>query len=62
VRPPTSGPLGAVKPESRLRAGRTLPTGIVIGRKRSQDLRFRRVVRNSDMERFPLSVTAWSGR
>jgi hypothetical protein len=36
------GPKGPSVPP---RAGRTLPTGIVIGRKRSQDLRFRRVVR-----------------
>src|SRR5262249_12290076 len=48
-RPPTSGPLGVLRPKaSHSCAARTLPTGIVIGRKRSQDLRFRRVVSNSD--------------
>jgi hypothetical protein len=40
------GPRG---PSSAARAERTLPTGIVIGRKRSQDLRFRRVVVFSDI-------------
>ena len=38
---------------------RTLPTGIVIGRKRSQDLRFRRVVRNNSDIPIPSARDRW---
>jgi hypothetical protein len=48
-----------LRPEPRhLGGARTLPTGIVIGRKRSQDLRFRRVVRNSDIP-IPSARDRW---
>src|SRR5262249_4536429 len=62
ARPPTSGPVGRNNPDPRLQRGRTLPTGIVIGKEKI-DLRFRRVVRRIPiLNDLPGSVTAGSGR